>query len=298
MSEIRVNIGRGGASAWTRTKTDSVGLTDAVAVTAPVHSSGGGLKIIGFSTDDSVYSAKLAEVGPTGINARRVYGDLTTSGNSKSSIITSIISSGMLPVVSYKLNGVSFSAAASGSCDAAALATANYLVSLDTPIHVAVWHEPEDDMTGSEFKAFQRRLIPFFQRGKLKVGLILHGFNLDTTANTTLFKGFIDSTLLAGAYNWFGIDSYSNSTKDAGDRIAPLMTVLSDLGQPDMPIGIGEWNGATAAKITSAGNKFLANPNLIWACFWQNASSSLGPPLSGDRLTAFQAVKADSRVLP
>jgi hypothetical protein len=257
-------------------------------------------KIFGYFAPAATWSSRVSTVGANGLKARRIYGQLTTTGNSMSSQITAAISAGMMPMVSYKLGGVSVDAAATGSADAAAKATAAYLDSLGVPIAVSVFHEPEDDMTGPQFVAMQKRLIPFFQRGKLSVGPILHGFELDNATNTARFKTYLDPTLTSNTYDFVGIDSYQTGTAaspgsiDPGDRIAPLEQVLSAYGVPNMPIGVGEYNGWQAQAISDAGKTFLSTPNLWFACMW-DADGNVGSTLVGDRVTAFQASKADSR---
>jgi hypothetical protein len=267
------------------------------ATTAPAPAK----KILGYFAPAATWSTRVATVGASGLTARRIYGQLRTAGDSMSSQITAAISAGMMPVVSYKLGGVSVDAAASGSADAAAKATAAYLDSLGVPIAVSVFHEPEDDMTAAEYVAMQKRLVPFFARGKLTVGPILHGFELDNATNTAKFKTYLDPTLVADTYDFVGIDSYQTGTAaspgsiDPGDRIAPLEQILSAYGVPDMPIGVGEYNGWQAQAITDAGKTFLATPNLWFACMW-DSDGGVGATLVGDRVTAFQATKADSRV--
>jgi hypothetical protein len=62
-------------------------------------------KVMGYWAPAATYSSRLATVGPAGVKARRIYGNLTTAGNDTASQITATIAAGMLPIVSYKLNG-------------------------------------------------------------------------------------------------------------------------------------------------------------------------------------------------
>jgi len=284
--------------------TVTVTVTDAEGhVSAPASASwtvqSAAKKVIGYWAPAASYSSRLATVGPAGVKARRIYGNLTTAGTDMSSQIVAAHNAGMMPVVSYKLGSWSIAQGQSGAADAAADATAAYLASFNKPTAVAIWHEPYDDMSGADFVALQRRLVPFFKRGLLTVGPILHGWLLDTAANRTVFGTYLADDLLP-VYDYAGIDSYQTGSASSpgstgpGDRIAPLLSLLSARGVPNIPIGVGEYNAFTAAMLRAASETFLSTPNLAWACMW-DSTSGIAVQLSGDRLTAFQETKADAR---
>jgi hypothetical protein len=94
-------------------------------------------------------------------------------------------------------------------------------------------------MTAAQFLAMQRRLVPFFNRGQLKVGTFLHGWLLDGSAtNRATFESYLADDLLASGYDWFGIDTYQTGTAASpgtvlpGDRIDPLLKVLASTASP------------------------------------------------------------------
>lgn len=62
-----------------------------------------------------------------------------------------------------------------------------------------------------------------------------------------------------------------------------------------MLIGVGEYNGYSAATIRAAGEGFLSTPQVWFACMW-NSTTGKGHTLTGDRLAAFKATLADPRV--
>lgn len=260
-------------------------------------------RIIGYWAPATDWSARLAVVGAAGIKARRIYANLSAAGNNMASQITASIGAGMLPVVTYKLGGTSIDAAATGAMDAWAQASANYLASLGTTIAVGIWHEPEDDMSAAQFLALQRRLVPFFAaKPSLKVGVpFLHGWELDNTSNRALFESYIaDDLLTNGAYQWFGIDTYQTGTQASPGsitpdrRIDPLLSVLAAHGVPNMPIAVGEYNAWTTAGVQAAGEKFLATPQLWFACMF-DTDGNMAAQLTGARLDAYRATKADTR---
>ena len=61
-----------------------------------------------------------------------------------------------------------------------------------------------------------------------------------------------------------------------------------------MPLGVGEYNGYSAATIGAAGEALMSTPNVWFGCLW-NSTGGKGLTLTGDRLAAFQATLADPR---
>ena len=53
------------------------------------------------------------------------------------------------------------------------------LASYGRPTAVTFWHEPYGDMTGAQYVAASKQLLPHFKRGELRVGPILNGWLLD-----------------------------------------------------------------------------------------------------------------------
>lgn len=250
-----------------------------------------------MSAPANLWSQRLSEVGRCGLEARRIFGDLTSSGDDKMSTIREAIANGMMPVVSYKVPSVA--TAGQGGYDAWAQRAAGLLDALDVPIAVTIWHEPNGDMTGAQFVAMHERLIPIFKRGQLTVGPILNGFLLDNASGTAIFNSFTSSTLM-NTWDWFGFDIYANAnnpTKNPGDRIPLLVNYLTSKGEATMPILIGEYNGHIASTVARTGEQILATPTVWLAMIWNadGRGTARATVLSGERLTAFQATKADDR---
>ena len=159
------------------------------------------------------------------------------------------------------------------------------------------WHEPYGDMTGAEYAAASRQLVPIFKRGELRVGPILNGWLLDNQQST--FASFAPDDLL-DIWDWFGIDTYESGTMQSpgdnkpADRIPAMASFLSHAATTGMAMGVGEYNGYSATTIAAAGEALLTTPNVWFGCMW-NSDGGKGIALSGSRLDAFQETLADPR---
>ena len=259
------------------------------------------LKLIGMSAPASLWSARVAEVGTQGLKARRIFADLISTGQDQASLISAAHAAGMMPVVSYKVPSVTN--AASGAYDAWADNAAAYLASFNKPTAVVIWHEPTGDMPPAQYVAMQNRLMPRFKGvGQLKVGPILNGFLLtqpSQPAGVNEFTSFTSPALL-DLWDFFGIDTYQPGTVTSPgalmphERVYALLDWLADQGKPNMPIGVGEYNGFSSAAISGMGEALLSTPNTWFGCVW-NVDEARAGILTGSRLTAYQATKADPR---
>ena len=255
----------------------------------------GGAALIGMSSPASVWEARVAEVG-AGLKARRIFADLAGGASSQIKLVEQAHAAGMLPVISYKVGGDAAGAAA-GRFNAVAEQAAAKLASYGKPTAVTFWHEPYGDMTGEQYAAASRQLLPIFKRGELRVGPILNGWLLDNKLDT--FGSFCPDDLF-DVWDWFGIDTYESGTitnpgdEKPADRIPALVSYLQSRGQ-DLPIGVGEYNGYSAETIAAAGAALLGTPNVWFGCMW-NATEGKGHTLEGERLEAFRQTLADARV--
>lgn len=253
-----------------------------------------GAALIGMSALPDTWSAKVAQVGAP-IASRRIFADLASGPTSQLKIVEEAHAAGMLPVISYKVGG-DVAGAIAGAYDAVAEQAAARLAAFGRPTAVTIWHEPYTDMTGAEFAAMHQRLMPIFKRGELKVGPILNGFLLDGQVPT--FDSFCPDPLFA-VWDYVAIDTYEGGTMAApgarkpGPRIPALRAHLRSRGH-EVPIGVGEYNGFSAATIREAGEALLTTPGVWFGCLW-NEDGKTAVELSGDRLDAFRATLADPR---
>lgn len=253
--------------------------------------------IIGMSALPDSWAARLAEVGPEAIGARRIFCNLTATGRDKETLIRRAIADGMIPVLSYKGTPTTANTAALKA----------FLVSLNTTVAATFHHEPHGDMTPAEFRARSRVFLDGVKAPNVKVGPILNGWLLDNRVAD--WTSYTDAGLLRD-WDFLGVDTYSEGTVAApstsllcGRAIPKVRAWLKDQGHPDKPQLVGEFNGQTVAAINHAATQILADPHMWIACLWNvdHAISDKDPALkfnklTGDRLQAFKTLKADKRV--
>lgn len=288
--------------------TVSVTVTDAEGNVSPVASQswtvagGAPLKVIGMSAPSSLWDQRLGEVGPAGTKARRIYADVSASGLTNMNLITDAIAAGMTPCVTFKFGSGTIANAGAGVYNSWVQAAATQLQALGVLILIGCWHEPFDDMTGPQFLAIQRQVLPILNaQPNLSTFCILHGWLLDNLDSR--FTAYMAPDVM-GLLDYFGVDSYQSGTNsspgsnDLSTRMPTLLSWLSAQGVPDKPLIIGEFSGYTAASLTATGNAILNTAQVAYALLFNSQTGGKGEPLvpGTTRMTAFQALKADSRV--
>lgn len=259
-----------------------------------VSGASGAAALIGMSAPAEVWGQRVGEVG-AGVAARRIFADLAAGPSSQLRLVQEAHAAGMLPVVSYKVGG-DVAGAVSGRYNAVAEEAAARLASFGLPTAVTFWHEPFGDMSGAEYVAASRQLLPIFRRGELRVGPVLNGWLLDNQVET--FGSFCPDEMF-GLWDWVGIDTYESGTMrqpgaiKPAQRIPALSAYVRSRGF-DLPLGVGEYNGYSAQSIGDAGEALLTTPNVWFGCLW-NSTGGKGVALSGERLVAFQQTLADPR---
>jgi hypothetical protein len=250
--------------------------------------------LIGMNAPADDWDQRVREVGP-GLAARRIFADLSVGATSQITLVEAAHAAGMLPVISYKVGG-DITGAAAGRYNAVAQQAAAKLASYDLPTAVTFWHEPNPDITGAEYAAASRQLLPIFKRGKLRVGPILNGWLLDRQRE--VFASYCPDDLF-DMWDWFGIDTYETGTVSnpsafkPADAIRKMSAFVTSRGH-DLPLGVGEYNGLSAATIASAGEALMTTPNVWFGCVW-NDNLDFATVLTGDRLAAFRQTLADPR---
>ncbi len=252
--------------------------------------------LVGMSAPVEDWAERHALVGP-GVGARRIFADLADGPTSQLRLVREAHAAGQLPVISYKAGG-DVADVLAGRFDAVAAEAAARLASFGKHTAVTFWHEPHGNMTPAEYVAASKRLVPILKRGgaKLKVGPLLNGWLLDRQAD--LFAQYAPDELLR-KWDWFGLDTYESGTMESPGSVKPASRIpaarqfLASRGF-DLPIGIGEYNGYSAATITEAGNALLDTDNVWFGCLW-NTTGGKGVELSGDRLTAFRGTLQKAR---
>ena len=276
---------RSGSSATSTTTTAGTSLSSVVAAGTP---------LIGMSAPAGSWTQRVREVGP-GLGARRIFADLGSGASSQIRLVEQAHAAGMLPVISYKVGG-DVAGAAAGRYNAVAEQAAAKLASYGKPTAVTFWHEPYGDMSGAQYAAASKQLLPIFKRGKLRVGPLLNGWLLDNKLST--FASFCPDDLFE-IWDWMGIDTYESGTMQApgshkpAERIPALAAYVASRGH-DLPLGVGEYNGYSAKSIADAGEALLSTPSIWFGCVW-NSTGDKGVELTGARLAAFKQTLADPR---
>jgi hypothetical protein len=255
-----------------------------------------GAALIGMSAPASLWDQRVSEVGG-GLAARRIFADLANGATSQIRTVERAHADGMLPVISYKVGG-DIDGAISGRFDAVAEEAAARLASYGLPTAVTFWHEPNPDVTGSEYVAASKRLLPIFKRGELRVGPLLNGWLLDNQMST--WSAYSPDELL-DLWDWVGLDTYESGSAERpgpikpADRIPALAAFLESRGYAHLPMAIGEYNGYSAQTIAEAGETLLSTPNVWFGCVFNSDYGAKGDVLDGSRLAAFQDTLADPR---
>jgi hypothetical protein len=243
----------------------------------------------------SLWAQRVAEAGP-GVASRRIYADLAQGPDHQIKTVAAAHAAGMLPVVSYKVGG-DVAGAVAGKFNAVAEQAAERLAAFGYPTAVTFWHEPNGDLSGADYVKASKQLLPAFKRDQLKVGPILNGWLLDR--QQAQFASFAPDEMFE-IWDWFGIDTYESGTVanpsayKPAECIRDMAAFVKSRGHEDMPLGVGEYNGLSAATIAAAGEALLSTPNVWFGCLW-NDNLDFATVVSGDRLTAFQQTLTDPR---
>jgi hypothetical protein len=247
-----------------------------------------------MSAPATLWAQRVSEVGP-GLASRRIFADLASGAGSQIKLVEAAHSAGMLPVISYKVGG-DIAGAVAGKYNAVAEQAAAKLASYGYPTAVTFWHEPNPDISAADYVKASKQILPAFKQGKLKVGPILNGWLLDN--QQSLFASFAPDEMFQ-LWDWFGIDTYESGTASSPGKVKPAVRIpamanfVKSRGA-NLPLGVGEYNGLSAATITAAGDALLSTPKVWFGCIWNNDGPT-GSVLTGDRLTAFQKTLADPR---
>ena len=163
------------------------------------------------------------------------------------------------------------------------------LDALSGPVFVAVHHEPEKDGTPADWSAMQVHALPILGRGNnVTVGVIGNGWWWSAKK-----KGYTDSEIaqwitpsVRRVSDVIGADTYDGGGEDAGVKIRRMSAWADRVGVSRL--GIGEFNGQSAAAITHATDAAKSDDRFVWACVW-NSNHGTVTVLSGARLKAFRA---------
>ena len=248
-----------------------------------------------MSAPAHLWKARIGEVGSDGVTARRIFADLSASGTSQMPLIREAIADGMMPVLSYKVPDPA--KLANGDYDPWLATLKSQLADLGAPVTATFWHEPHGDMDPAIFRAASLKFFQGVDSTNVAVGPILNGWLLDR--KVAEFASYTDANLL-NKWEFVAVDSYHNGTAANPGNLLPARAIpllakwMDSVGHPDKPLGLGEYNGYTAAAVAEAGETILSTPEVWFGLAW-NSTAGGHEPLMGDRITAFQNTKKDAR---
>ena len=253
--------------------------------------------LLGMSAPASLWDQRVREVGP-GLQARRIFfGDFGASLR----IAEEACADGMYPVLSFKTGAYSWSQVAAGKADADLRALATRLNALSCDSFAAIHHEPAKDGAAKDWAAMQVHALPILGGaigGKVKVGVIGNGWWWSANA-----QGYTDAEIaeyippaVIAVSDVIASDTYQ--TSPTGEEPAPKMKRMAEWARRVggvRALGVGEFNGHTAASITNAAAALAADPLFAWGCVWNSdgGEGGIATPLEGDRLQAFRTALAN-----
>lgn len=256
--------------------------------------------VIGMATPVAQWNARLAEVGP--VKARRLFGELDAPDRLVA-LTTSETQAGRLPVLSVKVPLNDWRGMGDGRYDGMLHALGRRLhdaTSGGLRPFLAVHHEPQGDGSPTDYAHMQRRALSILgEYANLDVGVIVNGFWFSPKAQglpDTEVAQWLPQDVL-DLCETVACDTYHGGTTAApGESAAPKVRGFSAwatrLGLDSL--GLGEWNGLTAQAILDTGDAIAADPRFRFACVYNSEANNrdgVSWVLTGDRLTAFQAVR-------
>lgn len=198
-------------------------------------------------------------------------------------IINDAVAHNTMPVISYKVPDQA--TLANGGYDSWLTALNGQLAALDYPVTVTYWHEPRGDFSQiSLFHEGSQQFLDHITASNVAVGPILNGWLLDNRVSE--FASYTTPSLLK-QWDFVAVDSYqSGDVQNPGPlmpaRAIPLLeTWMDDQGYPNKPLGVGEYNGFSAAAIAEAGDTILTTPEVWFGLVW-NSQGGTYAPLEGD----------------
>jgi hypothetical protein len=283
--EVKATITRSSGGTLTASDTYSIGVVQTRKA------------LLGMSAPANLWDQRVQEVGP-GLQARRIF--LSDFGASLSKA-QEACNDGMYPVLSFKTGSYSWAQVAAGNADADLRALAARLEALPCDSFTAIHHEPAKDGPAADWARMQVHALPIVGGaigGKVKVGVIGNGWWWSALA-----QGYTDAEIAAyippaviAVSDVIASDTYQTSL--TGEEPAPKMKRMAEWARRVggvRALGVGEFNGHTAASITNATAALAADPLFAWGCVWNSdgGEGGIATPLEGDRLQAFRTALAN-----
>lgn len=258
---------------------------------------------IGMSTPQAEWSKRLGETG--GVYSRRIFDDLATPDFALG-LARSEAAAGRMAILSFKVPNNDWAGVGAGRYDAQLKALATELGAVKGRTFVTLHHEPAGDGSAAHYAAMMRRALPILGAPtNVDAGPIVNGFWWSAQG-----QGMTDAEIaqwlpadVLKVSEVVAADTYQGGTavkpgENAGVKIRRLSGWADRTGVKQL--GIGEYNGVDAVSLTAAGDAVLADPRFVFAAVFnsdKNNREGINWTLTGDRLVAFKATVAKSRVM-
>ena len=244
----------------------------------------------GMSAPPDMWSTRLSQVGATNVKYRRIF--FQSFGDNLNKVSESL-NAGMIPILSWKTGSYSWSQVGSGAADGDLNNLVSRLNAIPGPKILVVHHEPAGDGTAQDYVAMQQRALPILgTANQASVGVIANGWWWSAQNN-----GYTDAEIaqwipssVKNVSDFIAADTYQdkNLVEDGSVKASRMAAWARRTGGVSA-LGIGEFNGFTAASITNVMNVVKADSLFKWAAVWNSSDTGgLGMPLEGDRLEAFK----------
>jgi hypothetical protein len=273
----------------------SDGTTVSAATTVDVTGSLPQSLMVGMTCPVNQWTQRKAEVGP-GMKSRRVY----DGGWDVLSKVGLAVSERLYPVASVKPGD--WGDVLAGRVDRQIDTLAEGLAAYDVDMALTAHHEPGAGEAGT--LAEWAKMLVYIKRRvraiapKVKVGPNDNGYKFDDPSKQgytdAQFDAYYTDEVLA-EYDFLAADCYHGGTmakplRDASYKIRGL-TRFADRRGWTGPLGLGEYNGITAAGMRAAHDAIEEDPRFMWVCcFNSNVNNRDGVEwvLTGDRLAEFK----------
>ena len=198
--------------------------------------------------------------------------------------------------ISYKVGG-DIDGAVSGKFNAVAEQAATRLASYGLPTAVTFWHEPNPDVSGAQYVAASKQLLPIFKRGELRVGPLLNGWLLDNQMAT--WSAYCPDDSSVSGTGWVSTPTRAGLPSGRAGSSPPTGSLRWRRSRgPAGSTCRWRWvstTGTAPQTIAQAGETLLSTPNVWFGCVFNSDYGAKGDVLDGDRLTAFRGTLADPR---
>lgn len=252
---------------------------------------------IGMSAPANLWDQRVAEVGP-GLEARRLFYGL----GDDLKLAQQAVDAGLYPILSFKIPGNDWAGVAQGKYDTQLATLKQHLVALNAPVFVTLHHEPTTDGTPADYAAMLTHALPLLDTSLVDVGPIGNGWWWSSKANgytDAEIAEWLTPSVLAVSEIVAG-DTYQGGTPDNPGEggSAKMLNMVKWAERNDVDaLGVGEFNGYTAAEITAATSALGSSPRFKFGAVWNSQCAGCIPvsALVGDRLGAFRTALADWR---